>query len=133
MWFGYRGVPTVLVPMKPSKLTEFSVYLDQRPGELAGLLDAAASAGVDVLAAAVSESNGKVGPIVEGEVLAVPIEKRPNALRDLATAMADQRINLRYAYQIPRRGQEPARCVFRVDDLEDVVAKIEAIDWPGEG
>ena len=32
--------------MKPTKLTEFSVYLDQRPGEFAGLLGAAAAAGV---------------------------------------------------------------------------------------
>ena len=141
--------------MKPTRLIEFSIYLDQRPGELAGLLDAANTAGVDVRAVSVSEHNGKglvrviaepapafrsvceslmesgIGPIVESEVLAVSTENRPNALRDLATAMADQRINLRYAYQMPRHGQEPARCVFRVDDLEDVVAKIEAIDWPG--
>ncbi|USN98923.1 MAG: hypothetical protein H6810_12340 [Phycisphaeraceae bacterium] len=139
--------------MKPTRLTEFSIYLDQRPGELAGLLGAAASAGVDVRAVSVSESNGKglvrvigepveylrrvceslmesgVGPIVESEVFAVSMENRPNALRDLATAMADQRINLRYAYQMPRHGQEPARCVFRVDDAEDVASKIEAIDW----
>lgn len=140
--------------MKPIRLIEFSVYLDQRPGELAGLLDAAAAAGVDVRAVSVSELNGKglvrligdpvealrgvcesliesgVGPIVESEVLAVSIENRPNALKDLATAMADRRINLRYAYLVPRNGQAPARCVFRVDDLEDVQSQIEAIDWP---
>lgn len=140
--------------MKPTRLIEFSVYLDQRPGELAGLLDAAASGGVDVRAIAVGEQNGKglvrvigepvsalravcesliesgVGPIVESEVLAVSVENRPNALRDLAAAMADQRINLRYTYLAPRHGQTPAMCVFRVDDLEQVVSKIDAIDWP---
>lgn len=140
--------------MKPIRLIEFSVYLDQRPGELAGLLDAAAAAGVDVRAVSVSELNGKglvrligdpveslrgvcesliesgVGPIVESEVLAVSIENRPNALKDLATAMADRRINLRYAYLAPRHGQTPAHCVFRVDDLEGVQAQIESIDWP---
>lgn len=140
--------------MKPTRLPEFSIYLDQRPGELAGLLNAAASAGVDVRAVFVGESNGKglvrivgepadslrsvceslmesgVGPIVESEVFAVSMENRPNALRDLATAMADARINLRYAYQMPRYGQTPAQCVFRVDDLEDVIATIESMDWP---
>jgi hypothetical protein len=140
--------------MKPIRTTEFTVYLDQRPGELAGLLDAAASAGVDVRAISVSEHNGKglvrvvgdpverlravceslmesgVGPIVESDVLSVSIENRPNALRDLATAMADQRINLRYAYLAPRQADRPTLCVFRVDDPEEVAAKIEAIDWP---
>ncbi|MBZ0171965.1 MAG: hypothetical protein K8E66_06260, partial [Phycisphaerales bacterium] len=71
-----------------------------------------------------------VGPIIESEVFAVSMENRPNALRDLATAMADRRINLRYAYQMPRFDQTPARCVFRVDDLEDVIATIEGMDWP---
>ncbi len=143
--------------MKPIRLTEFSIYLDQRPGELAGLLDAVSSAGVEIRAVSVSESNGKglvrligepvealrrvcdsltesgVGPIIESEVLAVSIENRPSALRDLATAMADRRFNLRYAYEMPRHGQDPARCVFRVDDLEKVSAEIEAIDWPNAG
>ena len=140
--------------MKPTRITEFSVYLDQRPGEFAGLLDAAVAAGVDVLAVSVSEHNGKglvrvigtpvealrgvcesfvdsgVGPIVESEVLTVSIEKRPAAIRDLATAMADHRINLRYAYLMPGGGDRPTSCVFRVDDLEDVMATIEGIDWP---
>jgi hypothetical protein len=140
--------------MKPTRLTEFSVYLDQRPGELAGLLAAAAAAAVDVWAISVTEQNGKglvrvvgdpvdalravcesliesgVGPIVESEVLAVSVERRPNALRDLATAMADRRINLRYAYLAPKRAESPALCIFRVDDLEQVVSQIDAIDWP---
>lgn len=148
------GATVPVLPMKPIRLTEFSIYLDQRPGELAGLLDAAASAGVEIRAVSVSESNGKglvrligdppdtlrrvcesltesgIGPIIESEVLAVSLEKRPSALRDIATAMADRRINLRHAYQMPRHGSSPARCVFRVDDLEDVAAQIEAIDWP---
>lgn len=140
--------------MKPTRLTEFSVYLDQRPGEFAGLLDAAVAAGVNIRAVSVSEHNGNglvrvvadpaeamravcesfidsgVGPIVESEVLAVSIENRPAAIRDIATAMADHRINLRYAYLMPAEGDRPTSCVFRVDDLENVVATIEGIDWP---
>lgn len=140
--------------MKPTRLTEFSVYLDQRPGEFAGLLDAAVAAGVEVLAVSVSEHNGKglvrvigspvellrsvcesfiesgVGPIVESEVLSVSIHNRPAAIRDLATAMADHRINLRYAYLMPGSGDRPPSCVFRVDDLDDVVTTIDSMDWP---
>ncbi|MEM7754263.1 MAG: ACT domain-containing protein [Planctomycetota bacterium] len=145
--------------MKPEALTEFSIYLDQRPGELAGVLDAAGAAGVEVESFSVSEHNGRglirligepvealravcesmtdsgVGPIVESGVLAVRVDDRPSAMRDLTTAMADRRINVRYAYMSPGRvdGQVVTRCVFRVDDLEGVLAEIEAIDWPGEG
>jgi hypothetical protein len=140
--------------MKPTRLTEFSVYLDQRPGEFAGLLGAAVAAGVNVRAVSVGEHNGKglvrvvaepveamrsvceamvdsgVGPIVESEVLVVSIENRPAAIRDLATAMADHRINLRYAYLMPAENGRPTSCVFKVDDLEDSMATIEGIDWP---
>jgi hypothetical protein len=143
--------------MKPQRLTEFSIYLDQRPGELAGVLDALAAAGVDLLALSVTEHNGRglirvlgepieqlravceslidsgVGPVVESEVLGVSIDARPSAMRDLTTAMADLRINMRYAYLCPARAGEPARCVFRVDDLEDVMQQIDAIDWPTNG
>lgn len=140
--------------MTPERLVEFSVYLDQRPGEFAGLLDAASAAGVDVRAVAVGEHNGKglvrlvgepteslrrvcetladagVGPIIEGEVFAVSVENRPGAMRELVTAMADRRINLRYAYMMPRRGQEPSKCVFRVDEDEELASKLASIDWP---
>ena len=145
--------------MKPEALTEFSIYLDQRPGELAGVLDAMAAAGVDVTSLAVAEHNGRglirllgepveamrrvceslmesgVGPVVESGVLAVRVDDRPSAMRDLTTAMADRRINVRYAYMSPCRvdGQTVARCVFRVDDLEAVQQQIESIDWPGNG
>ena len=76
-----------------------------------------------------------VGPIVESGVLAVRVDDRPSAMRDLTTAMADRRINVRYAYMSPGRveGQAVTRCVFRVDDLEAVRAEIEKIDWPLNG
>ncbi|MEM1184305.1 MAG: ACT domain-containing protein [Planctomycetota bacterium] len=145
--------------MKPEALTEFSIYLDQRPGELAGVLDAMSAAGVDVVSLAVAEHNGRglirligepldamravceslmesgVGPVVESGVLAIRIDDRPSAMRDLTTAMADRRINVRYAYLSPSRqdGVVLTRCIFRVDDLEGVRAQIEAIDWPGNG
>jgi len=149
--------------MKPEALTEFSIYLDQRPGELAGVLDALSAAGVEVTSLAVTEHNGRglirllgtpievlrsvcesltesgVGPVVESRVLAVRVDDRPSVMRDLATAMADWRINVRYAYMSPGRslGGETARaetlCVFRVDDLESVQQQIESLDWPDAG
>lgn len=135
-------------------LTEFSIYLDQRPGELAGLLGILRAAGVTVHALAVSEHNGRglarllgepipefrrvaesladrgIGPVVEAQVLGVNIDERPSVLIDLTTALADHAINLRYAYTAPARGGSPARLIFRVDDLDAVMSKLMAIDWP---
>ncbi len=39
------------------RLTEFTIYLAQRPGELAGLLEAIDAAGVDVAGLSVTEYN----------------------------------------------------------------------------
>ena len=141
--------------MKPERLTEFSVYLAQRPGELVGLLDATAQAGVEVIALATTDYRDKglvrligtpeeslrnacerlaesgVGPIVETPVLAVEMETRPNAVRDLAVLMADSRINVRYTYLAPAINGSPARAIFCVDDFDGAITAIEGFNWPG--
>lgn len=140
--------------MKPRRLNEFSIYLDQRPGQLAGVLEMAEAQGVTVSAMSVSEYNGRglvrllgepvealrglcegltesgVGPVVECEVLAVETYQRPAALRELAKAMADARINLKYAYLAPERDGRPELCVLRVDDPDEALRMLTSIDWP---
>lgn len=141
--------------MKLDRLHEISVFLDQRPGELAGLLDLLHARGVGLVGLSVSEHNGRglvrvvgepletvrqvaesliesgIGPVVESEVLAVELAAdRPAAMRDLTTALADHGINVRYAYLIPVQGPGVPRLVFRVDDLETVQKTIDEIDWP---
>ena len=143
--------------MKLLSLTEFSIYLDQRPGELAGLLGVLRSDGIEAQAIAISEHNGRglvrvlgepvdafrrvaealadrgVGPVVEATVLAVDIDKRPSVMHDLAMALADHQINVRYGYTAPARNGRPGLFVFRVDDLDTVISTIEGIDWPQNG
>ncbi|MEL6739415.1 MAG: hypothetical protein AAFP26_02030 [Planctomycetota bacterium] len=151
--------------MDPVCLTEFSVYLDQRPGELAGLLGAARAAGVEMQSISTTEHMERgcvriigepvdtlrrvceslvesgVGPIVEAPVVAIPIDNRPGAVRDIAVLMSDNRINIRYVYLMPARGVNGSakgdqgeggnvRCVFRFDDLDKALAVIRDADWP---
>lgn len=140
--------------MQYERLIEFSVFLAQRPGELVGLLDAASQVGVEIVAlsttdfrdrglvrligaptealrrACVQIADSGAGQFIESPVLAVGMENRPNAVRDLAVIMADARINVRYTYLAPSFNGTPARAIFAVDDYDGAVAAIEGFNWP---
>jgi hypothetical protein len=143
------------VPMNYIQLTEFSIYLQQRPGELAGLLDAAAVAGVEIISISTTEhldrgcarllghpeealravcesmADAGVGPVVEAPVVGISVEDRPGVVRDLTVLMADNRINVRYCYFVPPSKVSPhTLCVFRFDEHEKAIELIEQADWP---
>lgn len=128
--------------MQPQKLTEFSIYVDDRPGELAGVLEACSAAGIDMASLSVTTNAGKGvirllgeptegirsaleslvdsghGPLTEADVLAVSLQNRPNAFRDAAACFAPLGVNILYAYLAPAHNEAAARCILRVDDLE---------------
>lgn len=141
--------------MTPREFTEFSIYLQQRPGELAGVLEAAQLAGVEILSVSTTEHLDRgcvrligqpegvlrdvcerlveagVGPVVEAPVLGIEIDNRPGVVRDLAILMADNRINVRYCYLVPPiGGTGSALCVFRLDEHERALEVIAKADWP---
>jgi hypothetical protein len=141
--------------MTPREFTEFSIYLQQRPGELAGVLDAAQLAGIELLSVSTTEHLDRgcvriiaepeealravcermvesgAGPVVESPVLAVEIENRPGVIRDLAMLMADNRVNVRYCYLMPPiASQGSAWCVFRLDEHERGMDVVRKADWP---
>ena len=143
------------VPMNYIQLTEFSIYLQQRPGELAGLLDAANAAGVEIISVSTTEHldrgcarllghpesalrgvcesmvDAGVGPVVEAPVIGISVEDRPGIVRDLTVLMADKRINVRYCYFVPAsRVSGKAMCVFRFDEHQIAIDHIENADWP---
>lgn len=141
--------------MNHIQLTEFSIYLHQRPGELAGLLEAAAVAGVEIISISTTEHldrgcvrllgvpedalravcesmvDAGVGPVVEAPVIGISVEDRPGIVRDLTVLMADNRINVRYCYFVPAsRVSTQTLCVFRFDEHEKAVGLIDQADWP---
>lgn len=137
--------------MRPQRLTEFSIYVEDRPGELAGVLDAVGAAGVEIEVMNVSTNAGKGiirlvgsptddlrsaleslvesghGPLTEAEVLSVGLDRRPNAFRDITVHFAPKGINVLYAYMAPANNGHQARCVLRVDDLDAAQAAIESL------
>ena len=140
--------------MQHERLTEFSVFLAQRPGELVGLLDATAQAGVEIIALSTTDfrdrglvrligaptealrgaceqiADSGAGQFIEAPVIAVGMENRPNAVRDLAVLMADARINVRYTYLAPSFNGSQPRAIFAVDDFDGAVAAIDGFNWP---
>lgn len=141
--------------MTPRAFTEFSIYLQQRPGELAGVLEAAQLAGVEIHSVSTAEHLDRgcvrvigtpeealgqvcerlveagVGPVVESPVVGVEIDNRPGVVRDLALLMADEKINVRYCYLVPAiGGKGSALCVFRLDEHEKAMQVIRDADWP---
>ncbi len=146
------------VQMNPIELTEFSIYLHQRPGELAGLLDAAKAGGVEIISISTTEHldrgcvrllgypesalrqicesmvDAGVGPVVEGPVVGVLIEDRPGIIRDLVVLMADNRVNVRYCYFVPAsKVSQGTMCVFRFDEHERAIETIRQADWAPAG
>jgi hypothetical protein len=140
--------------MHAERKTEFSIFLADRPGELAGVLEAADAARVEVTALCVSHhqtqgqsargvvrligspaeslrrvcesliETGKAGPMVESDVLLVGMKDRPGAFRDISAALAKAGVNVQYAYQAPARNGHEAYSIFRVSDVPKAEAAV---------
>jgi len=142
--------------MQTIVMSEFSVYLQQRPGELAGVLEAAKAAGVEIISVSTTEYSDRgcvrllgapaqalrhvceslvdagIGPVVEAPVVGVGVRNRTGMIRDLSVMMADHRINIRYCYLVPEvEGIEGSVFVMRFDEHERALELIEQADWPG--
>lgn len=137
--------------MEVTTQIEFSIYLMHRPGELAGVLGAAAEAGVRITAVTVTDQNNRglvrvlgtpeeklravfeslveagSGPVVETPVLVVPIGSRSSVLHDIATHLAVAGVNVQYAYAAAAQNSTPSRCILRVSDLDEARKTIDAM------
>jgi hypothetical protein len=119
-------------------VTQFSVFMVNKPGILAQVTQQLAEAKINVLAMTVTDSSehgalrlvaadtektraalGRLNlPTTETEVLAVELPNRPGALADICTRLADAHINISYAYCTTGGAGGKARAVFRVADTK---------------
>jgi hypothetical protein len=98
--------------------TQLALFLDNRPGTLARVCEALAEAKVNIIAFStndtvdhtvilmvvsdpvkamdVFEERGAL--VVESEVLLVPGDNKPGSLAQIASKLADAKINIEYAY-----------------------------------
>jgi hypothetical protein len=124
--------------------TDFTVILDDRPGELARLGEALGGGGVNIrgLAAFTGEGRGVVHVLIddqdvtrarealghaamgvadEREVLVVDVEDRPGTLGELTRELADANVNVDLAYTT----FGGVKIVIATDDMDSARAKLE--------
>jgi hypothetical protein len=126
--------------------TEFSVFLINQPGVLAAVTGALAKAKINVIAltlsdsgdhgvlrivcdhpAAVREVLGKTHDRwTESEVLVLEIENRPGVFASVAQKLADEHVNIGYAYCTGGAKGGRTTAVFKVNDLIHASKALEA-------
>jgi hypothetical protein len=126
--------------------TEFSVFLINQPGVLAAVTGALAKARINVIALTLSDS-GDHGVLriicdhpaaarevlgktqdrwTESEVLVLEIENRPGVFASVAQKLADEHVNIGYAYCTGGAKGGRTTAVFKVNDLIHASKALEA-------
>ncbi len=120
------------------KITQLSVFLDNRPGVLADLTEYLGAKGVNIRALSVAESRdfgvirmivpdpshvaellGKKGySIRKVEVLAVRVADEPGGLGKALRTLADEDLNVDYLYTFLDKLGGEAVVILRVDNLD---------------
>lgn len=123
--------------MKAMKITQVSLFLENKPGTLAAATRLLYEAGVNIRALSIAEAGefGVVRLIVDDaerchdvlrdagftvsktEVMSVEMEDRPGALFEIADALGQASININYAYAFSKGGGK-AILIMSVDDVE---------------
>jgi hypothetical protein len=117
--------------------TEFSVFLINRPGVLAAVTGALAKARINIVALTLSDA-GEHGVLrlvcdhpadtrtvlgkahdrwAESEVLVLELENRPGAFASVAQKLADEHVNIDYAYCTGGARGGRTTAVFKVNNL----------------
>ena len=119
------------------EVVQISIFLENRAGELADVVDVLARTGIDVKAVTLADMAdfGILRVIVEDSeraravlkeagftvdktrVIAVEVPDRPGGLADALRALRGRGINVEYMYSAARKNGERAIIVFRVDEV----------------
>ncbi len=123
------------------EVVQISIFLENRSGELADVVDVLARHGIDVKAVTLADMAdfGILRIIVEDaertravlkeagftvdrtRVIAVEVPDRPGGLADAVRALKGRGINVEYMYSAARKNGERAIIVFRVDEVGKAV------------
>lgn len=123
------------------EVVQISIFLENRSGELADVIDVLARHGIDVKAVTLADMAdfGILRVIVEDaertravlkeagftvdrtRVIAVEVPDRPGGLADAVRALKGRGINVEYMYSAARKSGERAIIVFRVDEVGKAV------------
>ena len=125
---------------------QLSVFLENRAGRLAEVIGVLADGGINIRALSVAETAdfGVVRMIVrdadkahrllkehaitsaETSVIAVEVPDKPGGLAELLKLVASAGVNIEYMYAMLERRAEKAVMIFRIDDAEAGLKKLQA-------
>jgi hypothetical protein len=63
--------------------------------------------------------------VKETEVIAVEVPDKPGGLSDVLKTLEDCGVNIEYMYSVLERKREKAVMIFRVEDIDDVITKLQ--------
>ena len=119
-------------------IKQISIFVENKPGRMAGVAKALGDAGVNIRALTIAEAGdfGVIRMVVddtergytalrekgfmvsETDVLAVEIKDVPGGLYEIADSLGMNNINVEYAYAFVTTKAERAMLILRVDDIE---------------
>ena len=119
-------------------IKQISIFVENKPGRMAGVAKALGDAGVNIRALTIAEAGdfGVVRMVVddtergytalrekgfmvsETDVLAVEIKDVPGGLYEIANSLGMSNINVEYAYAFVTAKAERAMLILRVDDVK---------------
>ena len=119
-------------------IKQISIFVENKPGRMAGVAKALGDAGVNIRALTIAEAGdfGVIRMVVddtergytalrekgfmvsETDVLAVEIKDVPGGLYEIANSLGMNNINVEYAYAFVTAKAERAMLILRVDDVK---------------
>jgi hypothetical protein len=127
--------------------TQLAVFLANRPGALARVCDALATAGINICALATSDTVdhtvvrmvvsdptkalmilGEAGVLaVETDVLTIESANQPGILAKIAECLAEAEVNIEYTYLAAGREVERGLIILRPSDVEKARRALEEL------
>jgi hypothetical protein len=128
------------------KITQISVFAENKPGQIAAPFRLLADAGVNIRALSIAESQkfGIVRMIVSDprsaskiltdggfmvkttEVLALEVPDRPGGLAELLSALQNSSLNIEYMYAFPFTRGDSAVLITRFDNPDAAIERLQA-------
>jgi hypothetical protein len=122
-------------------VTQLALFLKNKPGTLAAVCDALAEANINIFALTISdtvdhsvvrmvvsdtdkalsifEAHGTL--VVENEVLMVEHDNHPGTLSEIAKKLAENKVNIEYAYLTGGPHSKTGLAILRPDDVKKAI------------
>jgi hypothetical protein len=128
------------------KITQLSVFVENAPGHVLAPCRALADAGVNLRALSLADTQtfgilrmivsdwSRAAKVLEDagfsvkatEVLAVEVPDTPGGLSQVLGALQNSSVNIEYMYAFPFGRGEKATLIFRFDDPDAAIAKLQS-------